>query len=238
MQLQTFDWAVMVGIGALAGTGALIVFFTITSARARLVKGRRPLRVRELVRHASGDPSRIRDAIGRPALLAKEAVARIPTAKRRQRMERELFAALGVLRNHAKAGSGAKLTVDAILEGFASRDGAMKGVWASCLRLLRVGRAEEIPAYFEAATGAGLARDFMMLLLEWDHLAPERLTDTISAFQAAMKESRTTQLMRANEVLSDIIYLPVVTGVLVVFMNFVYVTYFVEQKELLTELFF
>jgi len=53
-----------------------------------------------------------------------------------------------------------------------------------------------------------------------------------------MREKRTTELMRKTETMSDLVYLPVVAGVLAVFMNFVYTAYFIEQKDMLMQIFY
>jgi uncharacterized protein YneF (UPF0154 family) len=39
---------------------------------------------------------------------------------------------------------------------------------------------------------------------------------------------------RRDETVSDLIYLPVVINVMLVFINFIYVGYFIDQKEMLT----
>ncbi|MDR3305987.1 MAG: hypothetical protein LBS85_08220 [Clostridiales Family XIII bacterium] len=162
----------------------------------------------------------------------------LPSSRRRERVDRELFTALGILRNYASVSSGARKTTDAILEQFAGGEGLLRESFAGALRLLRTGRAEEAAAYFTAAANTEMARDFIMLLLEWDQIAPARLKQTIDSFRCAMKEQRTTELLRKTEIMSDIVYLPVVACVLVVFMNFIFVAYFIEQKDLLMELFY
>ncbi|MDR1815493.1 MAG: hypothetical protein LBR00_02270 [Clostridiales Family XIII bacterium] len=232
MSAQTFSWMVIVGIGALAGFGLAVMLLSAAWPAARMPSLRRVDLRRRL------DPARWREAVAGPIAAARGLALRIPTARRKEAMDRALFAALGALRNYSKSGGGAQMTTDAILEEFAGRDGALQDAWATCLRMLRVGREAEIPAYFAEASMNDLGRDFMMLLLEWDRTDPTRLTDTVAAFQTAMKETRTTTLTRRTEAMSDLLYLPVVVGVLVVFMNFIYVAYFVEQRELLTELFF
>jgi hypothetical protein len=165
----------------------------------------------------------------------------ITSSRRREQAAREIFSALSVLRNQASAASGARaaaVTTDTLLEQFAQSEGVLRRAYQGALRLLRTGRPEEAADFFDKAAGVGLARDFILLVLEWDEIPPERLLGTIAAFRNAMKETRTTELLRKNEILSDIVYLPVVAGVLLVFVNFVYVAYFADQRETLTQLFY
>ena len=48
---------------------------------------------------------------------------------------------------------------------------------------------------------------------------------------------RITRIRKRDELMSDIIYFPVVIDCMVVLLNFLYVAYFLQQKELM-ELFF
>ena len=157
-------------------------------------------------------------------------------SKRRELVQREIYSALSILRNHAS--SDAAITTDCLLEQFAQTDGTLKGAYDGTLRLLRTGRQAEATEYFAGSADVPLARDFILLVLDWDAVPPEKLKQTIMSFQNALKETRTTELTRKNEVLSDLVYMPVIAGVLIIFVNFIYVAYFAEQRALLAELFY
>lgn len=181
-------------------------------------------------------PPRLRLNLPRPALFTP-----MRTAKRRELVHKELYSALSVLRNQASADEGtpaACVTTDYILEQFAGTDSALKEAYAGALRLMRTGRRTEAAEFFTAAAGIELARDFILLVLDWDAVPAHKLKQAVSAFQNALKETRTTELVRKTEAMSDLVYLPVVAGVLVVFVNFIYVAYFAEQSTLLAELLF
>jgi hypothetical protein len=183
----------------------------------------------------------LREALVRAAAAAGKRAGGFRTAKKREQARKEIYAALSVLRNHASAdaaGSGAAVTTDFILEQFARGDGVLKDAYGGALRFLRTGRKTEAAEYFASAADTELARDFIQLVLDWDAVPPHKLKKTVTAFQNALKETRTTELLRKNEVLSDLVYLPVIAGVLVIFVNFIFVAYFAEQRELLAELFF
>jgi hypothetical protein len=180
----------------------------------------------------------LRKTLLKAAAVAGQRAARLRTAKRQELIQKELYSALSVLRNHASADGCAESTTDHLLEQFSQADGILKDIYDGALRLLRTGKRSAAAEYFAAAAGVDLARDFILLVLDWDAVPPHKLRKTVSAFQSALRETRTTELMRKNEVLSDLVYLPVVTGVLIVFVNFIYVAYFAEQSALLAELFF
>ena len=176
----------------------------------------------------------------------KKYVPYLRSERRKELAGKEIYSALSILRNHASADSGdaasgvsgAYVTTDYILEQFALTEGVLKEAYAGALRLLRTGRRNDAAEYFTRIADVELARDFILLVLDWDAVPSHKLKNTVVAFQNALKETRTTELIRKNEVLSDLVYLPVITGVLIVFINFIYVAYFAEQRALLAELFF
>jgi hypothetical protein len=194
----------------------------------------------------AGDFRNLRAVLLHAANAAGKYAAGLRIARRTEAVRKELYTALSILRNHASADldggtpgrPGAQVTADSLLEQFAQMEGVLREAFAGALRLFRTGRRSEAIEYFSKAAIDPLARDFIMLVLDLDAVAPHKLRKTVLAFQNTLRETRTTELMRKNEVMSDFVYLPVVTGVLIVFVNFIYVAYFAEQRELLTELFF
>ena len=181
------------------------------------------------------------DLFHKVSTRAKDLGRDFSSSRLREQTAREIFSALSLLRNQASSSTAENsrpITTDALLEQLAQNDGVLKNAYLGSLRLLRTGRPEEAIDFFTNAADVVLARDFIMLVIEWDEIPPERLLGTIAAFRNAMKETRTTELMKKNEVLSDIVYLPVVVSVLIVFVNFIYVAYFAEQREMLIELFY
>jgi len=181
----------------------------------------------------------IRGTFNTAAAALSRSAAILRTAKKEELVCKELYAALSILRNHASTDERDKcVTTDYILEQFAQNEGVLAKYYAGALRFLRTGRRAEAVEYFAASAGVELARDYIMLVLDWDAVPPGKLIKTVGAFQNALKETRTTKLTRKNEALSDLVYLPVVACVLVIFVNFIYVAYFAEQRTLLAELFF
>ena len=181
----------------------------------------------------------LRKAMAEAAKAAGKSASSLRNARKEELVNKELYSALSILRNHASADeAGAVVTTDYILEQFAQNEGVTAGYFAGALRLLRTGRRAEAIEYFASAANVELARDFIMLVLDWDAVSPYKLRKTVVSFQNAIRETRTTRLIRKNEALSDLVYLPVVACVLVIFVNFIYVAYFAEQGALLSELFY
>jgi len=176
-----------------------------------------------------------RENLTKAAAAAGRQAAFFRTAKKRELVHGELYSALSILRNYA---SSETVTTDFLLESFAESDGILKDAYSGALRFLRTGRRAEAASFFANFAGIAFAQDFILLVLDWDAVSAGKQKQMVLAFQSALRETRTTELMRKNEVMSDLVYLPVVAGILVIFVNFIYVAYFAEQSALLRELFF
>jgi len=218
--------------------GVLLSFPMPAFVRRRLDEGRKPISAAEATKRIRDLPLILRGAASNLASAAVCLKEHRADTGRREKAGREMYAALGILRNFARTDAGADMRSDALLEQFAQTEGVLRESFATVLKLLRSGREEEAAESFARTVGTEFGRDFIMLILEWDRIPPARLSDTIESYRCAMREKRTTELMRKTETMSDLVYLPVVAGVLAVFMNFVYTAYFIEQKDMLMQIFY
>ena len=71
----------------------------------------------------------------------------------------------------------------------------------------------------------------MLILL--DDMDPADIYESVVSFQKNIKEERITEIKKRDEAVSDILYLPVVLDLLLVFFNFLYIAYFSQQKDIL-----
>jgi hypothetical protein len=101
---------------------------------------------------------------------------------------------------------------------------------------LRKNQKEDAIQSFIETVGSEFSKDFARLLTQWDEIDPRELTETLLSHQKNIREVRLTVQKRRDEMISDLIYLPVVVNVMLVFLNFIYVAYFLEQKQMLTML--
>ncbi len=155
---------------------------------------------------------------------------------RRYRVDIEIYEAISFLRNITVLGKGGTLSADGVLEQLIRHGGSLSPVYAKTLRLLRQNQREEAMAYFSDAAATEIGGDFARLLIQWDEIDPKQLLETLLSHQKNIREARLTVQKRRDETVSDLIYLPVVINVMLVFINFIYVGYFIEQREMLTML--
>jgi hypothetical protein len=167
---------------------------------------------------------------------AKSPVTAVRKRMRDEKVDRAIADAIGFVRNLIAAKKGNEITTDLLLEQLAEPDSILKPAYLKALSLLRVNRSEEMIAAFTAIAGTKMASDFIRLLVRWDHISPDKLASTLLSYQHTMKEIRTTELKRKTEILSDLVFFPVVANVMVVFMNFIIVAYFIGQRDLITQM--
>ena len=81
------------------------------------------------------------------------------------------------------------------------------------------------------------AKDIGAFLAAWDDIAPEDLATSVEIYRSAIRDERETALRKEDETVSDLIYFPVVANAMAVLLNFIYIAYFIQQKDMLTILF-
>ncbi len=155
---------------------------------------------------------------------------------RKDRVDMEIYEAISFLRNITVMGKGGTLSADTLLEQLILHKGKLSKTYGQTLRLLRQNRKEEAIDYFSQAVATDISKDFARLLIQWDEIDPKQLLETLLSHQKNIREARLTAQKRRDETVSDLIYLPVVVNVMLVFINFIYVGYFIDQREMLTML--
>lgn len=105
---------------------------------------------------------------------------------------------------------------------------------AHSLQVYDKNRAENI---LYDAIGVSYARDIGSFLAGWEDIPPEDLMSTIDTYRAALREERLTKQKRRDELISDLVYFPVVVNSMAILMNFIYIAYFIQQRDALSILF-
>ncbi len=156
---------------------------------------------------------------------------------KQDKKDKEIYEAISLLRNMNTINLGIGMSTEAVLEQLADLGGELKETYLEMLSMVRMNKREEAALVFHERIGSKISRDFGRLLIQWDDINPEDLTETLISHQKSIKEIRITEQKRKDEVTSDLIFFPVVVNVIVILINFVYVGYFIQQQEMLTQMF-
>ncbi len=152
---------------------------------------------------------------------------------RENKLDREIFESIIFLRNLASIEKGRSYSTDAVIEKLSEHSGLLQQIFIRMLNLLRLNQPKEAVALFSQKVGTPAGRDFAGLLIQWDRLPPAELLETLLSYEKSMKAARLTDQKRRDEIVSDLIYFPVVVNILLIFINFIYIAYFIDQKEML-----
>ena len=157
---------------------------------------------------------------------------------RKDSVNREIFEAIGFTRNIIASKVGSEISADHLLEQLALEKSILQPAYLKALSLLRVNKKVEMIDEFSEMAGTKFASDFIRIIIRWETISPEKLASTLLSYQSAMKEIQTTKLKKKAEVLSDLVFLPVVANVIFIFINFIIVGYFLSQREFMEQVFF
>ncbi|MBN7772059.1 hypothetical protein [Clostridium aminobutyricum] len=158
---------------------------------------------------------------------------RMNKKRRIETMDKEIYDAISFLRNIISIERGKQVSTDFIIEQLSEREGLLQPVYIKMLSLLRLNKKKEAAGVMSEELQTPNGKEFASLLLKWDEINPQELTEILLSHQKSIKEFRITAQKHKDEVVSDLIYFPVVMNVVFIFINFIYVGYFISQKEIL-----
>ena len=148
-------------------------------------------------------------------------------------MDREIFESITFLRNLAAIERGKNSSADSVIEKLSENNGLLQPVFLKMLNLLRVNQLKEAAALFSKMVGTAASKDFANLLVQWDRMEPSELSETLLSYEKNMRAVRLTEQKKRDEIVSDLIYFPAVVNIIFIFINFIYVAYFIDQKDML-----
>lgn len=158
-------------------------------------------------------------------------------SRKEQAIDREIYEAISFMRNVISIESGRQTSADYIIERLSKKEGVLQETYIKMLSFLRVNQKQKARKLLESNLSTASGREFAALLIRWDDIDPKELVEVLISHQKGIKEMQLTVQKRKEESISDLLYLPVIVNVIFLFINFIYVAYFISQKEMLQMLF-
>lgn len=150
-----------------------------------------------------------------------------------EKIKRELSQGTALMRNRIAACTEEKLTTDIMLEELIAESDVLRYPYARMLSLVRTEERGRAVSEFSGIVRNRNAEEYARMLILLDDMEPADIYESVVSFQKNMKEERITEIKKRDEAVSDILYLPVVLDLLLVFFNFLYIAYFSQQKDIL-----
>jgi hypothetical protein len=149
------------------------------------------------------------------------------------KIRKEISEGTAFMRNKIAACDGDRITTDVMLEEMIYDSDILKYPYSRMLSLIRTGQSMHAAEEFSNLTGDKEAKEYANMIVMLDTLDPNDIYEGLVSFQRGLNEEKITQIRKQDEAVSDILYLPVVINLLLIFFNFLYVSYFMQQKEML-----
>ena len=167
----------------------------------------------------------------------QELLDKFAKKKENTQIDREVYEAISLMRNIIAIDRGKHVSTDFIVEQLSKKEGVLQKTYIKMLSLLRVNRRKEAQSLLGEKLKTEIGKEFAGLLIKWDDINPEELGEILFSHQKSIKEIRMTQQKKYDETISDILYFPIIINVIIIFINFIYVGYFINQKEMLQMMF-
>ncbi len=193
----------------------------------------------------SSRPRGLKMLAGRYSAAASEGVKirirelslRLKRSFSKDTLSRETAECLGYIKNISIPGRSSEMSSVSLMSELSDISAALRPVFAEMSRYMELNDKKAAEDVFVKATGLETSRGIAALLTGWDELPPKEVKETVAAFLSALSEERITARRKKNELISDLIYFPVVLDCMLILLDFVYVSFFARQTESLFLLF-
>lgn len=162
---------------------------------------------------------------------------RIKAGIKRDKQMAELAESLAYIKNITILGSGRKVSAVMLFEELSDVFPGLARPFLDMAHSLALNNKEQAAEILYRETGDKYARDIGEFLASWEDIPQDELVSSLDAYRESLRMERNTKLKEKDELMSDLIYFPVVINCMTVLLNFVYVAFFIEQQEALTMLF-
>ena len=157
--------------------------------------------------------------------------------KRNSAMQKELLQALAYIRNNAILGRGQSISSELLMEELADMSNVLRPAFQDMGHYLHVYDREKASLVLYKYFGTGFSKDLGRFLAEWEDIPANDLLGTIEIYMDSLREANLEKRQRRDEIISDLIYFPVVINAMLVLLDFVYVAFFIEQQNLFNQFF-
>lgn len=198
-----------------------ILLLGIFDSLTLLYGGRRKLNIRE-------KKAIIKNKINNTAVLSNY---------RKRKINKEIYEGLSILRNIASTEKDKRASCEYIVQCLANRKSVLQKTYYRMLSLMRVGKVKEAENLLCNTCSTTIGEGYASILVKWEYTEQNDLQEIICSFQRSVAEVNITEEHKKEELISDLIYIPAMLNVLVVFINFIYTGFYAHQRELLKLLF-
>ena len=162
---------------------------------------------------------------------------KLQSDRKKAKLMKELTDGLSYLKNITILGRGESISAELMLEELSDFSPGLAKTYLSMARSLSLNEKSFAMEALYEVTGNEYARDIGAFLASWEDIPQGELLSSIEAYINVIREEQVTKQKSKDEFISDLVYFPVVINCMLVLLNFIYVSYFIEQEDMLAQLF-
>lgn len=147
----------------------------------------------------------------------------------RHKVDNEIYRAISQLKNISIMHMDKSMRADYIIAQIMKFTEITKPIFSRTLYIWHVDNERKACEYFRSAIGTELGGELANIIEKLDRLKPHELTQQLDLYQENARRVRSTYNLKKNEILSNIIFIPIIASAFVVLLNFVVITVFLDQ---------
>ncbi|MCG8483227.1 MAG: hypothetical protein MJA31_07975, partial [Clostridia bacterium] len=128
----------------------------------------------------------------------------------RKKIDLELYNSISQLKNLAVVQKDHPMSADFLIEQLVRSTNKSRKIYMQTLSMMREGKDEEAIEFFKQAINSKLAIEFANIIPKLDYLNPVELKDQLVLIQSSFRNEKTTMKLAQQEILSNLIFLPIV----------------------------
>ena len=158
----------------------------------------------------------------------------IRNSRRQSAIEKELLQALSYIRNTVIHGRGKNISAEYLMEELSTSCTVLKPAFQDMSHYLHLWDKDKAALVLYTYMHTGFSKDLGRFLAGWEDIPPGELLGTLDIYMESLRDEYRGKKQKREEVLSDMIYLPVVLNAMLVLLDFLYVAFILEQQSLFT----
>ena len=153
-----------------------------------------------------------------------------------EKIDKEVFQAMTQLKNLCIAQAEFPLSGDYMIEQVMKFSQVTKPAYSRMLIQWRLGDSEKACEIFADTLNTKMSRELSSIFLKLESMAPMELADHLSLYQSHIREERMTKHLRKQEMMSYVLYAPVIASAFAIMLNFMVVVIWLDTMDLMQKI--
>ncbi|WP_430882710.1 hypothetical protein [Fusibacter sp. JL216-2] len=151
-------------------------------------------------------------------------------------IDKEVFEAMTQLKNLCIAQADFPLSGDYMIEQVMKFSQITKHAYSKMLVLWRLGDSESACEVFAVTLNTKMSRELSSIFLKLESMAPVEMAEHLNLYQSHIREERMTKHLRKQEMMSYVLYAPVIASAFAIMLNFMVVVIWLDTMELMQKI--